>query len=133
ITRPSSHPHARNRTRRPGGGSPRSNRLETTTQRPTRHHSYTTSPDGTCACRALVSIKPTLDLTNQFRVKPDGSSLHQAGPDGLIFGGVYPGTDVLNEVPFVVVSLGSPRVSYICDGGALRLCLCGCSQDDVNG
>lgn len=86
-----------------------------------------------CACRALVSIKPTLDLTNQFRVKPDGSSLHQAGPDGLIFGGVYPGTDVLNEVPFVVVSLGSPRVSYICDGGALRLCLCGCSQDDVNG
>src|SRR5690606_26053026 len=48
ITRPSPHPHPRpTRPRRPGGGSPRSNRLETTTQRPTRHHPYTTSPDGT--------------------------------------------------------------------------------------
>src|SRR5690606_31150772 len=78
ITRPSPHPHPRpTRPRRPGGGSPRSNRLETTPQRPTRHHSYTTSPDGT-----RIRSRPSEQRVVELRRRPSLLLRRATRPDG---------------------------------------------------
>src|SRR5690606_28392656 len=74
-----------------GGGSPRSNRLETTTQRPTRHHPYTTSPDGTLEVAVATSpSRPNVsDVRQLWRRRKGGRPaplllvVLYSTPDGL--------------------------------------------------